>query len=100
VIMNSEKKSQRGESVINRVIRLIEAFDRELGGLTLSELAERIDVPISSTHRLVEQLSTLGILERDAGRKIRLGIHLWEITSRSSRLLQLREVALPQMEKL
>lgn len=89
-----------GESVISRVVRIIEAFDRELGGLTLSTLAERINVPISSTHRLVVELSELGVLERDDDRRIRIGTRLWEITSRSSRILELREIALPHMELL
>ncbi|GAF44341.1 IclR family transcriptional regulator [Rhodococcus wratislaviensis] len=90
----------RGESMIERVVRVLEAFKDAGGSLTASEIARQADIPIPSAHRIVTELVGLGILDRDADRRVRIGMRLWEIVTRSSGVLTLREIALPYMEDL
>jgi DNA-binding IclR family transcriptional regulator len=92
--------SERGEAMIDRVIRVLEVFDAGSQSLTASEIARRASIPMPTAHRIVGHLLESGLLERDADRRIRTGIRLWELVTRSSSTLSLREVALPFMDDL
>ncbi|MDP5228158.1 MULTISPECIES: IclR family transcriptional regulator [Arthrobacter] len=92
--------SPSGDSVVDRVVRLLAAFPEGTVLLPLSELAERAGLPLSSTHRLVRQLAAHGLLDLGAGGSVKLGLHLWELVSRNSPTLELRTVALPFMEDI
>ncbi|WAM12220.1 helix-turn-helix domain-containing protein [Rhodococcus sp. JS3073] len=50
----------RGESMIERVVRVLEAFKDAGGSLTASEIARQADIPIPSAHRIVTELSASG----------------------------------------
>lgn len=89
--------SPSGESMVHRVVRVIEAFDAEHPTLSAAELARRCGLPSSTTYRLVDELLAESLLDRD-GQQLRLGTRLWEIVSRGSKVLGLREAALPFME--
>ncbi|MFW3385563.1 UNVERIFIED_CONTAM: IclR family transcriptional regulator [Kocuria sp. CPCC 205274] len=90
--------SPAGESVISRVVRLMDAFDREVPSMSLTELARRADLPLTTAHRLVEELVRHGLIERAPDGELRMGLRLWELAARGSRALTLREIALPFME--
>lgn len=92
--------SPSGESVINRVIRLLAAFRDESPAMSLRQLARMAELPISTAHRLAAELEVEGLLVRDDAGKLRHGYRLWEIASRGSRASSLREAALPYMEEL
>ena len=51
-----------GVSVSSRLLALLAAFDPEHRRLTLTELARRADVPLTTAHRLVRELVTWGAL--------------------------------------
>ena len=88
-------------SVTNRALRLLEAFSPDRTELTLSDLARRAGLPISTTHRLAADLVEWGALERDDHTgKYHVGLRLWEIASLAPRGLVLRELALPVMGDL
>lgn len=89
-----------GESVVERVVRLLEVFDARSPVLTTSELARRADLPLPTAHRMVKELLRLGLLEQDSGRRVRVGLRLWELASRSSQAVALRAAALPFLEDL
>ena len=55
-------------------------------------------MPIPTAHRLVGQLLEIGLLERSANRRIRIGVRMWELASRSQQVLSLREAARPHLE--
>ncbi|MET1153840.1 helix-turn-helix domain-containing protein [Arthrobacter sp.] len=56
--------SRSGDSVISRVVRLMSAFDRDLPTMTLSGLARRARLPLTTAHRLVGDLVLHGLIER------------------------------------
>lgn len=90
--------SQSGESLIERVVAVLETFSAERTVQTASEIGRRAGVPSSTAHRLVADLVRAGLLERDEEHRIRLGLRLWELALRGSTALRLRQAALPHME--
>jgi DNA-binding IclR family transcriptional regulator len=92
--------STSGDSVVDRVVRVISAFPEGVISLQLSELAARSGLPLTSAHRIVRQLSAHGLLETGDGGSVRLGLRLWELVNRNSPTLALRQAALPFMEDI
>lgn len=92
--------SASGESLLTRVIRLLEQFGPEVPELRLASLARRAGLPLSTTHRLVEELLGFGLLERTDDGALRTGVRLWELGLRASPVVGLREAARPVMEDL
>ena len=86
--------------MIDRVVRVIEAFPEGVTSLQLSEVADRAGLPLSSAHRLIRQLSHHGLLDLGAGGNVRLGLRLWELVNRNSPTLALRQAAMPFMEDI
>jgi DNA-binding IclR family transcriptional regulator len=87
-------------SAIVRALQLLETFSPEHTGLTLTEMARRSGLPLTTTHRIVGDLLTWGALERDTDGRFRIGLRLWETASLAPRGLGLRELALPFLEDL
>jgi DNA-binding IclR family transcriptional regulator len=96
----SVANSDSGDSVVDRVVRVIGAFPDGVLVLPLSELAERAQLPLTTAHRLVRQLAGHGLLELGSGGSVRLGLRLWELVNRNSPTLALREAAMPFMEDI
>ncbi|WP_432560408.1 IclR family transcriptional regulator [Granulicoccus sp. GXG6511] len=91
--------SSSGDSIVERVARILEAFDGSTLVMTVAELGRRADLPSTTAHRLVDELVATGLLDR-RGREVQLGLRLWELTERSSGLFALREAARPHLENL
>ncbi|WP_199429927.1 IclR family transcriptional regulator [Qaidamihabitans albus] len=87
-------------SVAGRVLDVLDAFSPDRPVLTLSELARRAGLPLSTTHRLVRELTARGALERDDDGGYRVGLWLWEVASLAPHGPGLRESALPFLEDL
>lgn len=87
-------------SVLHRAVQILELFELGRATLTLSDIARHTGVPTPSAYRILKVLTEVGMLERDESKRYRVGVKLWELGTRSSRLLQLRETAMPFMEDL
>lgn len=85
--------------VLDRMTSILEAFDDDDGGLGISELALRADLPKSTVSRLVATLVRQRYLERD-GKRIHLGIRLFELGQLAEQPRELRIAALPVMAGL
>ena len=92
--------SKSGDSVVDRIVRLISAFSKDVNTLQLSELAARAGLPLTTAHRLVRQLAEHDLLETVPGGMVRPGVRLWELANRTSPTLALREAAMPFMEDI
>ncbi|TWD50544.1 IclR family transcriptional regulator [Arthrobacter sp. AG367] len=92
--------SPSGDSVVDRIVRLISAFPQDVNALQLSDLAGRAGLPLTTTHRLVGQLAGYGLLETAPGGMVRPGLRLWELVNRASPALALRQAAMPFMEDI
>lgn len=84
-------------STLDRLIRILEAFDAEHPSLTTAELAQRAGLPTATAYRWVERLTESDLLERDGGR-VRPGLRLWELASRSAPSVSLRQAAMPFLD--
>jgi len=92
--------SGSGDSMVERVVRILGAFDRGHTDLSPSEVARRAGLPMSSAHRIVGDLLRTGLLERDLEGRVRIGMRLWELTTRGSRALVLDEDEVLVIEQL
>jgi DNA-binding IclR family transcriptional regulator len=92
--------SSSGDSVTDRLLRVLETFTPTRTVQTAAEIGRRAGLPPSSAHRIVGELVDAGLLERDEDRRIRIGMRLWELATRSSHALRLRQAALPHMERV
>jgi len=88
-------RQSNGISAISRVVQILDTFSFEAPFLSLSEISERAGIPMSSAHRIVQELVEHGLLERMPDRSYRVGNRLWEMGSRTPGALGLREIALP-----
>lgn len=92
--------SPSGDSATARLVRVLETFTPARTVQTTSEIGRRAGLPRSSAHRIVGELVAAGLLERDDDRRVRIGMRLWELATRSSSALRLRQAALPFMERV
>ncbi|WWQ68881.1 IclR family transcriptional regulator [Streptomyces sp. Q6] len=76
------------------------AFSAQHAHLSLSELARRSGLPVSTVHRMLADLLAWGALERDERGRYRIGLRLWEVGALAPRGQGLRETALPYLEDL
>ena len=88
------------ETVTGRVLRVLTAFTAERPELALTELSRRAGLPLTTTHRLVRELTGWGALERGDDGRYRIGLRLWEVGALAPRGLGLRESAMPFLEDL
>jgi DNA-binding IclR family transcriptional regulator len=89
-----------GEGVLARVVRILEVFGPDTPALRVSDIARRTGLHIATASRLVEEMCRQGLLARTADRRVRIGVRLWELASRTSPTLGLREAAMPFLEDL
>lgn len=92
--------SSSGDSVTDRLLRVLETFTPTRTVQTAAEIGRRASLPPSTAHRVVGELVEAGLLERDEDRRIRIGMRLWELATRSSHALRLRQAAMPAMERV
>ncbi|MFD9290301.1 IclR family transcriptional regulator [Streptomyces sp. NPDC060030] len=91
-------RTHSGESVLARAVRIFEAFTPEEPNLTVSEIARRTGLHVATASRLVAELVSHGFLARDADRRARIGLRMWELVTRASPALSPRDAAMPFME--
>ena len=91
-------------SLLARAAAIVGAFDERDPVLGLAELARRTGLPKSSVHRIVAELVSLRVLERQeegrSGEGYRLGLWLFERGELVPAHRSLSEAALPVMEDL
>lgn len=91
-------KSSAGETVLDRVLRILSAFDAHRRQLTVADLSRATEIPLATTYRLVSQLTDEDILTRYPNGSIGLGMRLWELAARSSPAVSLRTAAMPFLD--
>jgi DNA-binding IclR family transcriptional regulator len=87
-----------GRTVTSRVLAILGAFDASHQRLTLSDLARRTDLPLSTVHRLVAELEEWRAVTRDPAGGYRVGLRLWELGQLAPG--RLRDVAHPWLQEL
>jgi DNA-binding IclR family transcriptional regulator len=92
--------SSHGASVTSRALALVAAFDEDHRQLSLTDLAERADLPLTTAHRLVAELVGWGALARGPSGSYVIGRRLWDVGLLAPVRAGLVEVASPFMHDL
>lgn len=86
---------------LERGLAILAAFTPDRPMLGISELAQRLSMTRSTTHRYVATLARLGYLDQDeATRKYRLGPRVLDLGFSVLGSLDLREIAAPYLRRL
>ncbi|MFC7427724.1 helix-turn-helix domain-containing protein [Nocardia tengchongensis] len=75
-----------GETVLSRVIRLVEAVADNDFPLSVSELSQRTGLPLPTVSRTVSELVEREWLRRDMTRRVDIGPRVWELANRRAPL--------------
>lgn len=89
---------QQGRSVTSKVLAILSTFEQSRGSLSLTQIADEADLPLSTAHRLVGELIDAGMLANGPHGKIQLGLKLWSIAQNTGR--QLRDTATPFVQDM
>ncbi|MET8340539.1 IclR family transcriptional regulator [Streptosporangium canum] len=87
-----------GRSVTSRVLAILGAFDTGHPRLTLTDIARRSGLALSTVHRLVAELEDWQALSRTPDGRFHVGLRLWELGQLAANRLQ--EVAHPWLQEL
>ncbi len=96
----SKEKDAKYVQSLERALTIIEVMAKEKTPITVSELSVRVDLKISTVHRLLSTLTHRGYVEQDPDNKYRLGLKLLEMGNASLYYSDVRAVARPYMEEL
>ena len=83
-----------------KIFAILDALYRARRPLTLSALARAADLPLTTAHRIANELTAWGGLERDFRRRYQIGLHMWELGWLAPRSTGLVDAALPFLEDL
>jgi DNA-binding IclR family transcriptional regulator len=90
-----------GLKSLRRTIRVLECFSIREPRLSLSDIARRVGLPASTTHRILSTLRGTGFVEQDGERdQYRLGLKLLELGSVVLATMELHREAAPFLEAL
>lgn len=89
-------------SVAARLFAIIDAFSAPsaAASLSLTAIAQRAGLPLSTAHRLVAEWVRWGGLARQEDGRYSLGMRLWEVGVQTPTARNLRTIALPYLEDL
>lgn len=95
---SSMADSAAGQSMLERAVRILEAFDARHPGRTVGSIAAHAGIPQASAYRIVNEMVRLGLLNKSPDGTVRPGVGLWELATRGSPVIDLRDAARPFME--
>lgn len=98
----SERDSgTEGLKSLRKAIRVLECFSFQEPRLPLTDIARRVGLPLTTTHRILTTLRAVGIVEQEGNRDLyRLGLKLLELGSMVLANMGLHREALPYIEEL
>jgi DNA-binding IclR family transcriptional regulator len=86
---------------LRKAIRVLECFSLQEPRLSLSEIARRAKLPLSTAHRILATLREAGVVEQEGERDLyRLGLKLLELGSMVLANMEVHREALPFIEEL
>lgn len=92
--------SPPGSSLVRRTLALLWAFDDQHRLLTLTELADRSQLPPATALRIARQLVDDGALERRDDDRYAVGRRLWDLGLLAPVQTDVRDVAAPFLQDL
>jgi DNA-binding IclR family transcriptional regulator len=96
--MGEAEIRESGQSVTSRALSILAAFENTTGSLSVSRIAQRANLPLSTTYRLIAELEEWGGLRRGSDGKYQIGFRIWELGQMAGR--RLRDRAHPFLQDL
>ncbi len=96
----AEERDSRYVQSVERVFNILEIMAGEGAPITVTELAEKVNLKISTVHRLLTTLLHRGYVEQEDDNKYRLGLKLMEIGNSVLYYSDIRTVSRPFLEEL
>jgi DNA-binding IclR family transcriptional regulator len=93
-------KNPNSIQVIERMMSLLDALAASPDAASLKQLAQATELHPSTAHRILGAMTTARFVERQEAGTYRLGIRLLELGNLVKSRINLREVALPYMQRL
>ncbi|MEV7649137.1 IclR family transcriptional regulator [Arthrobacter sp. NPDC089319] len=87
-------------SVLERASRILGSFDQSNQFQSLSAVSRTTGLPLTTAHRIVTELLSLGLLERDETDRLSIGTELWKIALCAPKASGLQRIALPFMQDM
>ncbi|RJX23855.1 MAG: IclR family transcriptional regulator [Dethiobacter sp.] len=99
--MDLEEREGKYVQSVERVLNIVEVMAQEGTPVTVTDLAEKVGLKISTVHRLLSTLTHRGYVEQDPDdNKYRLGLKLLEVGNAALYSSDIRSVARPYLEEL
>ncbi len=92
--------SRGGIQVIDRMMKLLDALAHHHDPVSLKQLATETALHPSTAHRILAAMASAGFVERAEPGTYRLGIRLLELGNVVKSRINIREAAMPAMQKL
>lgn len=90
-----------GLKSLRKAMRVLDCFSLEESRLTLTDIARKAGLPLSTTHRILATLRDVGLVEQQGNRDLyRLGLKLLELGSVVLANMEVHREALPCIEEL
>jgi DNA-binding IclR family transcriptional regulator len=97
----SKDSAAEGLKSLRKAIRVLECFSLQAPRLPLTDIARKVGLPLSTTHRILTTLRTVGIVEQEGDRELyQLGLKLLELGSMVLANMEVHREALPCIEEL
>ncbi|WP_246320201.1 IclR family transcriptional regulator [Paenibacillus qinlingensis] len=99
---NYEVRTMNGTQTLNRALDILFALAEADGSLSVSDIAQKVSIPESSTYRFLQTLEQNGIVERRSKGQIGLGMRILDLARSLSQQVhrELVPLSLPIMEEL
>ena len=88
------------QPAVDRAMNLFELLASSRGGLTLSELSRKLNLPKSTTHYLIYTLETRGYLQRTAEGRHALGLRFAKLAAASTAEQDFGRLAKPYLRQI
>lgn len=92
--------SRRQVISLDRALQLLDAFPATADRVALAYLAEKVGLPPSTAHRLLQTLAQHGFVVNDGRGSYALGLKVWEVGSLAVRQRGLTPLMYPYLERL
>ncbi len=94
------KNAASSIQVIDRALALVGVLSRAPGPVSLTRLAQESGLHTASAHRILGALMAHGLVEKTGAGEYDLGVRWLEVGNRLRSRLNIRQVAMPYMQKL
>ncbi|MCQ9347810.1 helix-turn-helix domain-containing protein [Corynebacterium phoceense] len=90
--------SSSGDSMLERCVRVLDAFDAENPALKVADIADAARLPLSTAYRVVGDMVDVGLLDKNDHGRFEIGHRAWELVTRSNPVERLRFRAQPVLD--